>query len=130
MPPQQDCEWLGDAMPMLELPAFPEFPKSHEFTLPPIPSLLPKWQTLQSHARTEPTPNPQHTPLARTSAIETPIETPALTLAIGGIASGFAGGIAAAAIGFVCLRSMRRLARAQPAAALTAHPARVSVMSA
>lgn len=127
---QQDCEWLGDAMPMLELPAFPEFPKSHEFTLPPIPSLLPKWQTLQSHARTEPTPNPQHTPLARTSAIETPIETPALTLAIGGIASGFAGGIAAAAIGFVCLRSMRRLARAQPAAALTAHPARVSVMSA
>ena len=38
------CEWLGDAN-SLELPGFPDM-SGVEFTLPPLPRLLPQWQQL------------------------------------------------------------------------------------
>lgn len=46
---EQGCEWIKDSAPQLQLPAFPEL-GSFEFTLPPIPRLLPSWQRLQSLA--------------------------------------------------------------------------------
>ena len=44
------CEWLPDAFDngWIKLPDTPAFPSTSDFTLPPIPRLLPSWQQLQS----------------------------------------------------------------------------------
>lgn len=39
------CEWVGNSE-LLSLPEVPEFPRT-QFTLPPIPSLMPSWAELQ-----------------------------------------------------------------------------------
>lgn len=45
--PEQGCDWIrqGEA---LQLPDFPDFGEGFDFTLPPIPRLLPSQQHLQS----------------------------------------------------------------------------------
>lgn len=45
---EPNCKWIVESDGGLELPAFPEFPDSLDFSLPPIPRLLPDWQHLQS----------------------------------------------------------------------------------
>lgn len=47
---EPSCEWVGDVKSRLELPDFPSLGDGVEFTLPPIPRLLPSWQ--QEHSRT------------------------------------------------------------------------------
>tara|TARA_B100000513_G_scaffold193709_1_gene121435 strand:+ start:526 stop:3900 length:3375 start_codon:yes stop_codon:yes gene_type:complete len=47
---EPNCEWVNGADATRQLPAFPEFPDfpdNLEFTVPPIPKLVPSWQRLQ-----------------------------------------------------------------------------------
>jgi len=44
------CDWVSDGSAQLELPEFPAIGDGFEFTLPPIPRLLPSFQHLQSYA--------------------------------------------------------------------------------
>tara|TARA_B100000513_G_scaffold119762_1_gene52693 strand:- start:1286 stop:2815 length:1530 start_codon:yes stop_codon:yes gene_type:complete len=42
------CEWISETSAELNLPSFPDFGEGFEFSLPPIPRLLPSGQMLQS----------------------------------------------------------------------------------
>lgn len=44
------CEWVGQGEAQLELPDFPSLGGGLDFSLPPIPRLLPTWEHLQSLA--------------------------------------------------------------------------------
>lgn len=49
MDAESGCEWIEDMSEELQLPNFPSL-GGFEFTLPPIPRLLPLWEQLQIHS--------------------------------------------------------------------------------
>ena len=53
---EPSCKWIEDAPEMLQLPDFPDL-GSFEFTVPPIPRLLPEWNQLQIHGSGTPQPH-------------------------------------------------------------------------
>ena len=46
--PEAGCDWINEKSAELQLPGFPDFPTDMEFTLPPIPRLMPRMQFLES----------------------------------------------------------------------------------
>ena len=46
--PEAGCDWIKEKSAELQLPGFPDFPTDMEFTLPPIPRLMPRMQFLES----------------------------------------------------------------------------------
>ena len=68
------CEWLDESQ-FREVPTLPAFPRigSFEFTIPPIPRLVPTWQRLHSLA-----------PLSGSPAERPPSATTVLFFGVGG----------------------------------------------
>lgn len=55
---ESGCEWLEAATEELQMPDFPKI-ADFEFSLPPIPRLMPPWTQLQMHSRITPAVEPQ-----------------------------------------------------------------------
>ena len=64
-----DCAWIGEEGSIAEggvqLPSFPEFPARHDFSVPPLPRLLPSSLQLQSAAEAWQQSAPQREQLGR-----------------------------------------------------------------
>lgn len=44
---ESGCEWIGEEAEGVKLPSFPDFPTELDFSLPPLPRLLPRSLQLQ-----------------------------------------------------------------------------------